>query len=72
MILKLEHVNENLVIVHYDNRPQLSIVSDNGSAASIADTLLSPRWDMTYSEWLRVVEGEHEVTIPNFQLPDAA
>lgn len=61
MITKISRA-ENEVIVTYDNRPELHIVSDNGAAWHLAEALLSPRWDMSYSQWLELQDMQDEET----------
>lgn len=62
MITSVNIVNENLVVVKYDNREPMSITSDNGSAVHLMEGLLSPRWDMNYSQFLEVMEMEDDIT----------
>lgn len=62
MITRINKVNDNLVVVSFDNRGDLLVTSDNGSAWDIADKLLSPRYDMTYTAYSAMLEMEDEVT----------
>jgi len=56
MITKINVVNSNLVIVSYDNRSDFIIETDDGMAWHHTEYLLSPRWDMTYSEYLSILD----------------
>jgi hypothetical protein len=62
MITKVMSVNENMVVVSFDNRADMVVTSDNGSAWDIADRLLSPRHDMTRTQYFAILEAEDEVT----------
>jgi len=62
MITEINKINDNKVVVSFDNREDLIIVSDDGKAWSIFEELLSPRWDMTYTEFQNVLAMEDEIT----------
>lgn len=62
MIKKVKYFSKNKVVVIFTDRSPLVVTSDNDSAAEIVDRLLSPRWDMGYSQYLTVVEMEDEIT----------
>lgn len=46
--------SDNEVVIEYDNRTPITIVTDNGSAWHLAETILSPHPKLTYSEWLGI------------------
>lgn len=62
MIDKIIKINDNEITVVFDNKPPLTVYSDNGSALHLIEYLLSPRNDMTYSEYLYVQSMADENT----------
>ena len=62
MITKVVQLSENKVVVSFDNRADVVVTSDNGSAWELADRLLSPRHDMTRTQYFAILEAEDEVT----------
>ena len=62
MITKVTIVSANEVVVEYDNRSPLTISSDNGCAEHLMEGLLSPRWDMSYSEYTELMSHQDELT----------
>lgn len=62
MITSIDKVNENLVIISFDNRSDVSVVTDNGSAWHLVEALLSPHPRLTYTEYLSVCASENEDT----------
>jgi hypothetical protein len=52
MIDKIIKVSNNEVTVIFDNKPPITVRSDNGCAMHLIEYLLSPRNDMTYSQYL--------------------
>lgn len=63
MITAVKIVSPNEVVVEYDNRPPLTIVSDNQCAEHLVEHLLSPRWDMSYSEYKEMMSYLEEDTV---------
>lgn len=62
MILLVQTVSQDRVVVYFDNRAPFEVNTDDGTAELVADRLLSPRGDMTRSEYLRITAMEDEVT----------
>jgi hypothetical protein len=62
MIDKIMKVNDSKLLVIYDNRSPLSITADNGFVLNLLESILSPRWDMTYSSYLNAVCMSNEDT----------
>ncbi len=62
MITQVLKVHENKVVIKFDDRADFVIETDNGYAWHLAEHLLSPKINMTYSEYMHVVETCEEVT----------
>jgi len=64
MLDRILMINRNEYVLIYDNRTPITVYADNGFAINIVETLLSPRKNMTYSEYIRLEENIDEVTQP--------
>jgi hypothetical protein len=62
MIKNVLYLNRDHIIVQFDNRDDIVVSSDDGTAIHLVERLLSPRPDTTLSEWIRVMQGEDEIT----------
>lgn len=55
-------IDDNNYLVIFDNRTPVSITSTHGHALHLLEKLLSPRHDMTYSEYLGLMKSIDEIT----------
>jgi len=62
MITLVQAKSQDCIVVYFDNRSPITVTSDNGTAKLLVDKLLSPRGDMTLSEYQRIMEMEDEIT----------
>jgi hypothetical protein len=62
MVDRIVKISDNKFVVIYDNRLPLNVESSHGEALHIIERLLSPRHDMTYSDYLLAYDQEDEIT----------
>lgn len=63
MLTAVTVISANEVLIEFDNRGPFYISTDNGYAQHLMEHLLSPKFNMTYSEWLEIVATADEITI---------
>lgn len=68
MVDKVVRVSKTEYVIIFDNRSPVSIVHDSGFGLYLIEALLSPRGDMSYSQYLSLLDGEKEDTNPCYVL----
>lgn len=72
MFTGVKYVSENEVIVEFDNRPDFTVRTDDGTALRVANQLLAPPNFETFGQWVNYDEDEDTQVIDLTYLEEVA